>query len=1011
MTLATNELLEARQPATTLAPLMPEEQAPPVVAVVVSSDPGSWLEESVAALAAQDYTNLSILVIDAGSQVPIAPRVAAVAPQVFLRRLEDNRGYGPSANVVLGAVEGSSHFLFCHDDTVLEPDALRRMVEEAFRSNAGIVCPKLVDYSEPDKILQLGLGVDRFGAPVRRVERGEFDQAQHDEVREVFAAPGACVLIRCDLFATLGGFDEEMSMFGEDVDLCWRARLAGARAIVVPQAVARHLEATSARLRTLPAARDLQWRHELRAVLKNYGVLRRASIVGELAIWSLIEIGYFFAVNRPRRARQVIDAWVWNLASQRHLHRARAAVAASRRLPDREVCSLFSRRTSRVWRFLRPLLEDVATRWSEHARALPAEPARQATRRHRPREVSLAAVALVIVLVFGSRSLLIGHLPLLGQYLPLGSPAQLLGHFFGGYDNAGMSRPGPATPGLAVLGGLGIVVFGAMGLLQKLVLIAAVIAGGIGVARLVRPLGPPAARVGAAVVYLFLPLCWNEVALGNVRALIAFGAAPYLFIRLARATALSPFADPARPTGEPSALFDLQCRREALGFGVLLAFFACFEPLLFVVSLACAFALGLGCWLSGVARAGLRVLIVSLGAALVALMLLFPWSLTFLQAHTSLSVLSGAASDAARALDLSALLRFDLGPLGSGVLGWAFLAAAGFVLIAGHGDRLAWAMRLWTVLLGSAALAWAASQGWLGPGGGSLAVLLSPVAVAIAVLVGLGMATVLDDLRHVHFGLGQLAVIAFCLCCGAGLLPVLGASLGGRWGLADSGYDAVLSWTTPTARQASSQRILWLGDPAALPLTAWQIRPGLALGVSQGGLPGIERVWPDANPGGARALISAIGQAESGTTVRLGHVLAASGIRYLVVPSALAPALSGQVVHAPAPAPPPQVLLDGLAAQSDLHALPEEGGALVLENTAWRPLAHPVLSSPAIAVPAPVRALAVAGEVLLWLVVGRYYLRRRPRRGRRHGRGEHHQELDQALGSLPEQLVQVGARA
>ena len=258
---------------------MGEDQAPPVVGVVVTSNPGPWFEECLRDLVAQDYGNLSILVIDAGSDEPLASRVAAVAPDVYLHRLPTNAVLGPSANSVTEIVDGSTYYLFCHDDVMMAPDALRRLVEEAFRSNAGIVSPKLVDYDEPDRILQLGLGVDRFAAPVRRVDRLEFDQAQHDEARDVFAVPGACTLVRSDPLSSLaiGGFDPEII---GDVRrghryLQRRARLAGLAfrpVAVVPQSIVRHLEATAARRRPLPESRALQWRHELRAVLaKNYG--------------------------------------------------------------------------------------------------------------------------------------------------------------------------------------------------------------------------------------------------------------------------------------------------------------------------------------------------------------------------------------------------------------------------------------------------------------------------------------------------------------------------------------------------------------------------------------------------------------------------------------------------------------------------------------------------------------------------------------------------------------------
>ena len=48
--------------------MMPEEQVPPVVAVVVASDPALWFEGCLEALAAQDYPNLDVLVVDAASR-------------------------------------------------------------------------------------------------------------------------------------------------------------------------------------------------------------------------------------------------------------------------------------------------------------------------------------------------------------------------------------------------------------------------------------------------------------------------------------------------------------------------------------------------------------------------------------------------------------------------------------------------------------------------------------------------------------------------------------------------------------------------------------------------------------------------------------------------------------------------------------------------------------------------------------------------------------------------------
>ena len=98
--------------------------------------------------------------------------------------------------------------------------------------------------------------MDHAGYGMPLVERGELDQSQHDAVRDVFTVPGPCTLVRADLFAEIGGFDEGISDFLDDVSLCWRAHIAGARVIVAPDAVARHRDALgqAPRLRRTPPA-------------------------------------------------------------------------------------------------------------------------------------------------------------------------------------------------------------------------------------------------------------------------------------------------------------------------------------------------------------------------------------------------------------------------------------------------------------------------------------------------------------------------------------------------------------------------------------------------------------------------------------------------------------------------------------------------------------------------------------------------------------------------------------
>ena len=219
-----------------LGPLM-DAQVPAVVAVVVTTDPGPWLDEALTSLAAQDYEELSVLVLSTGEDDPgVLVRVARVLPDAFVRHLPGRPGYAAASNEALGMVEGAAFFLLLHDDVALDPDAVHKLVEESFRSNAGVVSPKFVHWDDPRVLLHVGMSCDKTGAVVDRITEGEVDHGQHDAVRDVFVAPGGCILVRADLFAELKGFDAGIVAMGEDLDLSWRSQVAGSRVVVAPDA-------------------------------------------------------------------------------------------------------------------------------------------------------------------------------------------------------------------------------------------------------------------------------------------------------------------------------------------------------------------------------------------------------------------------------------------------------------------------------------------------------------------------------------------------------------------------------------------------------------------------------------------------------------------------------------------------------------------------------------------------------------------------------------------------------
>jgi GT2 family glycosyltransferase len=227
-----------------------ETLAPPVVAVVVAHDPGPWFEETLASLASQDYAELSVLVLDAASREELTERVAAVLPTAYVRRFEENRGFGATVNEVRAMVDGADYFLLCHDDVALFPDTVHLLVEEAFRSNAGIVSPKVVSWDDPERLVHVGMsggqgGLGRGPGPARR-DRPRPARRRARRVRRPRRAPPWCGPT-CS--TSSAGSTPAIVAMGEDLDLCWRAQVVGARVIVAPDARVRHLEELAERAR------------------------------------------------------------------------------------------------------------------------------------------------------------------------------------------------------------------------------------------------------------------------------------------------------------------------------------------------------------------------------------------------------------------------------------------------------------------------------------------------------------------------------------------------------------------------------------------------------------------------------------------------------------------------------------------------------------------------------------------------------------------------------------------
>ena len=449
---------------------------------------------------AQDYPSLSVLVIDAASVTDPTPRVAAALPGAYVRRL-DARPRLPGRRQ-RGAERGRGRRLLracCHDDVAPDPDAVRLLVEEALRSNAGIVGPKLVEWDAPERLLAVGLAVDKTGAVAPVVERGELDQEQHDAVRDVFAVPGRVPArpqrpvrrarrVRPRDAASRATTSTSAGAPSSWARGCWWRRRRGC-------VTSRPRGPATAGWS--PRAAGAAAHHRLRATLKNYS---RFHLVRVLAPGD-VRHGRAGACWRPRRGRMA-DARGLAVGVAREPPRACAGCARCARPPSGFAPCPTPRCAACRWAAARSCAPSSACESAGARASAPSPrpgatwPARCAVARHAPPPALLGV--LVLAVVIGSRHLVGSDVPAVGQLAPFpDSPFTFLRHFAHRLAAAsGLGVEAPAPPAFAFLGGAGFLVLGHMSLLRTLLVLGAWPVGAIGAWRLTRDLGAARARDG-----------------------------------------------------------------------------------------------------------------------------------------------------------------------------------------------------------------------------------------------------------------------------------------------------------------------------------------------------------------------------------------------------------------------------------------------------------------------------------------------------------------------------------
>jgi len=205
-----------------------------------------------------------IIVVENGSTDGSLEFLKSNYPQVELIVHQKNLGFdgGVNAGIRKSLADGDEFVALFNNDAVADKDWLKYLIADLeTHQEAGIATCKFVS-SDGTHIDSTGDLYTTWGLPYPR-GRGEPINDKYDSEVEIFGATGGATLYRINMLKQIGIFDEDFFAYYEDIDISFRAQLAGWKVRFVPESVAFHqISATSSKIKgfaTYQTIKNLPW--------------------------------------------------------------------------------------------------------------------------------------------------------------------------------------------------------------------------------------------------------------------------------------------------------------------------------------------------------------------------------------------------------------------------------------------------------------------------------------------------------------------------------------------------------------------------------------------------------------------------------------------------------------------------------------------------------------------------------------------------------------------------------
>ncbi len=286
--------------------------ASPIWIVVLSYNGLEDTRKCLASVASAVRPGVTTLLVDNGSTDGTAAAVTNEFPWCRVHTVAENRGpaAGNNAGIRVAVESGCTWIILLNNDTTVDPSLVDRLQEAVVaHPEYAVVGPVIYFMGDPDVVMTDGCvfnAPDFHGFFQRKAV--PLTRLRPPSVTEVDVVNGCCMMVRADVFARIGLFDDSMFIYHDETDLCLRALAAGYKAGVIDHALIWHKGSASFKSTGKRMARYYDARNLLYVLRKHGGAPQHGRTRLQTSVMYARYMYYWYCTERDEGHVQAADA-------------------------------------------------------------------------------------------------------------------------------------------------------------------------------------------------------------------------------------------------------------------------------------------------------------------------------------------------------------------------------------------------------------------------------------------------------------------------------------------------------------------------------------------------------------------------------------------------------------------------------------------------------------------------------------------------------------------------------